>query len=266
MIENRFSVLCFILVVLLTDSNALKIKPRIANGNPSERNQFKYYVFLASRSWDGSVQLCGGTLISDQWIITAAHCVDHAHKVGGLLGSWRLHNGTEEGRQKFDVSQKSIFIFERFSYRIPLNDIALIKLPKPVTLNEYVQPVYFPCDYEEPTNVTAIGNGGIEGAAETDDRVSPILQWTTLKSVSIDKCRDSFPYISRRTAICAMGENRSGVSLGDSGGPLVSTKTNKLLGITSFSHQDNGHPQVFTKVQAFRKWITQITKIKFPLC
>lgn len=48
---------------------------RIVRGYEAEIGQFPFYVFLRITESDGSKASCGATLISDQWLVTAAHCI-----------------------------------------------------------------------------------------------------------------------------------------------------------------------------------------------
>lgn len=257
------------LIILIEINNAFEIKSKIANGITSGENQFKYYVLLINYGRWGEFEICGGTLINNYWILTAAHCVDMKEyniDMRAIAGTWNFHNYTEEGRQNIPIYSKDIFIYEKFNRRSPLNDIALLRTRWPFNFNEFVQSAYFPCDYESFSNVTVIGNGIIKNPMTSISEFPIKLQWTTMKTVSIDECRKSFPFISRRTIICAIDENGSSMTGGDSGGPVICTRTKKLIGISSFSHTNDGHPEVFTNVQPYRKWITQKTGITFPYC
>lgn len=182
------------------------------------RNQFPYYAFLAIAS-DKDLEGCGGTLIDKKWIITAAHCVNfinHSDRVIIVLGSWKITNKTEENRQTFEIHRNNIIIHPNFSYRMRSNDIALIELPQPVEINEYVQIVNLSmtCDPVESINVIAIGNG-----YDSKNILSPVLQWTPLKTLSHQECRKVYPSVSTYSAFCAA--SRLGrASAGDSGGAI----------------------------------------------
>lgn len=266
----KHSAVLFVNLILLLNSDAFKIQPRIVNGNASERNQFKFYTLLHcfATIHRESVNVCGGTLISDRWILTAGHCVIDAISVTAIFGSWNMSNNIEEGRQIVHIHHWNIHVFEKFKYRTPINDIALLKIQQPVILNEFVQPAYFPCDYKTYTNVIAIGNGLIDNKSKNYNKESrpSCLQWTRLKTISIEQCQKTVPFASERLIICAIGQNGSGIQFGDSGGPLIGGPLNSLIGIASFRNENIDDPQAFTNVQSFRKWITNISKITFPYC
>lgn len=110
-----------IVVALIATSKAfrehqLKIEPRIVEGHNAERGQFPYYVYLEIIAPEGSV--CGGSLISNQWILTAAHCLEDVTRVHVHLGSLRAWNTMEIGRKRIDVREiDDIHLHPKYSQR-----------------------------------------------------------------------------------------------------------------------------------------------------
>lgn len=125
----------------------------------------------------------------------------------------------------------------------------MIKLPTPVEFTDVIKPVGLSCDAAYNVDVTAIGNG----LMHTNDKdLAPILQYAPMKTVSLLKCLPFFPIIAfRKSVICSKGAEKQSVFNGDSGGPLIQTKSQNLVGITSFGSAfgcEVGLPQGFTKV------------------
>ena len=76
---------------------------------------------------------CGGTLISDEWVMTAGHCADGAQSMRIMLGAHNVREAAEEGR--LEITSTDIFKHESYNPFLIHNDIALVKLPEPVTFN-----------------------------------------------------------------------------------------------------------------------------------
>ena len=88
------------------------------------------YPWMAALFVDGK-WFCGGTLISDEWVLTAAHCAKDASEMRIMLGAHEIKEESEEGR--IEVITRDFFTHENYNTINLHNDLALVHLPEPVT-------------------------------------------------------------------------------------------------------------------------------------
>lgn len=88
-----------LLAALLT-ADEIEIDKRIIQGYDAERGQYPHYVFLEIAS---IVQYCGGSLILNRWVVTAAHCLENADGMRVHLGVKNPLNKKENGRVIFKI-------------------------------------------------------------------------------------------------------------------------------------------------------------------
>lgn len=104
-------------------SHAYGIQPRIVGGQKATSAQFPFYGFLNVRyTTPGKGTACGASLINDEWIITAAHCLEDAGKVIVSLGEYDLTIPEPENRD-ITVKLEDLHPHPEYDPKLNLNDI-----------------------------------------------------------------------------------------------------------------------------------------------
>lgn len=191
----------------LSASQAFKIQSRIFNGIPSNRAQHPFYVFLEIDAANSNKQECGGTLVGNQFVITAAHCVDRLRDNIRLhFGVYETKNTMELGRIIMTANRENIQIHPGFSRQYMSDDVAIIKLNQSIEFSRYIQSVPFSgdCVFDEFTDGVTVGSG----YQSTNGQLAEQLQWAPMHAVSKAECNAVFPFSSYRSEIfCVASED-----------------------------------------------------------
>ncbi|XP_061403570.1 chymotrypsin-like elastase family member 2A isoform X2 [Lethenteron reissneri] len=241
---------------------------RIVNGQEATPHAWPWQVsvlFFSVNSW---YHKCGGSLIDAQWVMTAAHCYSNNTINKVWLGKHNL--GTHEVGEI--ASSISLFITHpSWNPDFPEHgfDIALIKLAAPVSLSNTVQVAALPgADWLLQSWQSCYATGW--GRLYTNGTLPRVLQQVALPVLSYDTCsrKQWWGSLVTENMVCA-GDAQHSTCQGDSGGPLNCRTDTKWMvyGITSFGPEicnTSMKPSVFTRVSAFKRWITSTTDIQFP--
>lgn len=224
------------------------IRGRIAYGYRAYPGQYPFAAWLNMLGDGGGMIVCGGTLVSSTFVVTAAHCINFSFRgLDVYLGSI--------DRNSFPTKRTANMWVKHPYYEAPASqnaehDIAMVRMSASVTET----PAFLPprwstaANYQGQTMITA-GWGGTENGG-----LSQFLLFTQVVGTDISGCGS----IRSDKVICARGvfeksENRGG----DSGGPLL-TDGKTLIGVVSFGW--GGH-NGYTRVDRYIDWIVGFTGV-----
>jgi len=239
---------------------------RVIGGNTATPNSWPWQILMLHESFPS----CGGAIIDAEWIVTAAHCVDrYRNRVSDYLIRVGEHDLKKREGTEQDYNVAKIIIHPNWKSHSIQNDIALIKLEKPIQFNQHVSPVCIP---STPISIGSECYITGWGKIEHPGRMHTILQQAKMPIVSNVICNaynKPFTQIEiQASMVCAGHGGATTVSgcHGDSGGPLV-CKNNQgtwfLHGAVSHGSGDCDAGKtysVFSRISYYKNWLE--TKMK----
>lgn len=261
-------ILAFTIFNLLFFSATAQIK-RIIGGKNAAKGAYPWMVGIgySNVSTPDSAIYCGGTIINNEWILTAAHCVTEddtivkpytPSMVSVFLDFYSLTK-PEPGYQKINV--KKIIIHPTYNPVTVDGDLALIQLEHPVTNTSVSLPEQDDTTYTK-NGLTSTVMGW--GYTQPESLIADTLQEVEVKVISNPICNSKTVFSGQVTVnmLCA-GFLAGGkdACAGDSGGPLVfkSVNENKTIqtGIVSWGGAcaAANQPGVYTRVANYSDWI-----------
>lgn len=261
---------------------------RIVGGKNASLGQYPWLANIGYEVSNGDVEFkCGASLIGPRFVMTAAHCViglPRSYKFTTVrVGEWDLgkEEDCEEGYCAPPVQDfKPELTTPHPEYNKPKrfqNDIALIKLDRPVIENDYVSPICLPFPPFHPS-APAIGTAAVVAGWGAVDkfarRFSDVLQYVSVPVAESEVCVKK--YKAQRVTLgsrqmCAGGVAGEDSCSGDSGSALMLDVINEArpydprivqVGIVSFGPRrcaSKGVPAIYTRVQAYMEWLLDTT-------
>ncbi|XP_063899711.1 trypsin, alkaline C-like [Helicoverpa armigera] len=230
---------------------------RIVGGTATTINQYPSIVaLLYSQNGNSFRQQCGGTVLNNRSILTAAHC-----PFGDHTSRWRVRAGSTFANRDGNIYVISTFIYNpNFNFRSMDSDIAILRTSANIPFSNVVQPGSIAgANYNLADNqvVWAAGWGRTHPHVVTG---SEQLRHVQVYTINQSICRQRYERASRTITpnmLCSGVLDVGGRDQcdGDSGGPLY--HNNVVVGISSFgvscAHKD--YPGVNVRVSRFTRWI-----------
>ncbi|XP_059186644.1 transmembrane protease serine 13a [Centropristis striata] len=242
------------------DCGRQQSRARIIGGSAAKIGQWPWQVSLHFR---GS-HVCGGVLISPDFVLTAAHCFPSSNPSSLLERNWEVFAGS------VSLDRLSTrYLVQRIILNLDYNegtndqDIALLKLRSQVDFNDKVQPACLPAsDQQFSPQTSTCWTSGFGTTEEQSATVSRDLMEVKVNLINEQVCnrRDVYGGRVTKNMICAgLLEGGKDSCQGDSGGPLVCQEGGRwyVLGITSWGAGcgQRNKPGVYTRVKSFLPWI-----------
>lgn len=230
-------------------------RSKIIGGAIAKEGQFPYQVSIRLYNF----HLCGGSILNNRWILTAAHCFDGSKDIPILSnpGIMNVVAGTNTLNAGGDVYKTELIILhEKYNFNFTEYDIALMKVDRIITFNDKVQAIDLPTQNIPKVGETAVLSGW--GSYYIRGRPQNNLQYIKLHIIEKKKCIMLLKFTGQPITdhnICTLNKQHEGSCQGDSGGPLV--YKNMVVGVTSWGVAQCGanFPDVFVRVYSFRNWI-----------
>ncbi|XP_077346478.1 coagulation factor IX [Lithobates pipiens] len=239
---------------------------RIVGGTDSLKGEFPWQVHFIDRN---RVGFCGGSIVNEKWIVTAAHCFVTI-PLGKFIVVAGEHNtavneGTEQYMEVTRIINHPTYNVSKNKYN---NDIALVELEKPMVLNDYARPICIGHKDFTDRLLKIIPHSWVTGWGNLRYRGRPTVKLQKLAVPFVDRatCKRSSRYSVSTTMFCAgFADEEKDACQGDSGGPHASDFRNTwfLTGITSWGDKcaQKDRYGVYTRVSRFTDWILNTTKL-----
>jgi len=238
------------------------IGSRIVGGTNAAKGELPWQVGLVSNN--GRTPFCGGTLLSSDTVLTAAHCKTSVSNFQVVVGE---HDVTRsDGEQR--IRPSAWIQHENYNSRTTNYDFAIVKLASPVAFSDRVNPICLPSSTKNYDSVLATVSGW--GTLYSGGSQPSILQKVNVPTMSNGQCMTNTAYgrgdITAQM-ICAADSNKDSCQ-GDSGGPMVTNEGNhfSIIGVVSWGYgcaQANA-PGVYARVTNQLGWIQ--SKISGTTC
>ncbi|XP_070794561.1 cationic trypsin-3-like [Pituophis catenifer annectens] len=220
---------------------------KIVGGYTCQKHSVPYQVSL-----NVGKHICGGSIINNQWIVSAAHC--SMSRIQVRLGEHSLtkYDGSEQ-----HIDAAKIILHPKYNPQTLDNDIMLIKLSKPASLNSRVSAIRLPSSCPSTGAKCLVSGWG--NTLSSGVRYPDLLQCLNVPVLSQTQCINAYPGEITNNMFCAgYLEGGKDSCQGDSGGPVVCNGV--LQGVVSWGDGCalKGKPGVYTRVCNYVSWIHKV--------
>ncbi|ETN60711.1 chymotrypsin BI [Anopheles darlingi] len=262
------SLFVFALLLVAVSANIPRGQ-RVVGGDIAAVGQFPYAVGLITRINILLTGQCSGSLVSANYILTAARCVSGVSSAVAVFAGVRINDATEQGQVRITIDAARFKIHPQYEAEPDIFDVALLHLPLPVPFSERVRPVRLPNLRQIEASfagqqATFIGWGRFgEGTTNSD-----VLRFGRAQVITTLACRINLPTNTIDDAhVCTDGANSSPCQ-GDVGAPLTIVDADGIttqIGVFSFISIlgcESGRAAVHTRMSSYLTWIGQNSDVE----
>nr|AAV48634.1 Try2 [Pediculus humanus corporis] len=227
---------------------------RIIGGRKATTLEFPYQVELEMTY----MHMCGGSIISNNFILTAAHCVKSVENYKKYPATvFRLRVGadsTSKGGVIYNVEK--VICHEKYREEVPKDefDIALVKTTEPIKFTDNIKPIELVSKEPSEGDMAYVTGYGREQIMRSGMLANHLMA-VELPVVGLKKCKKKLKGVANDMICAGFEKGNKDACVGDSGGPMA--VNNKLAGVVAWGKGcgQEGVPGVYTNVAHYRKWI-----------
>lgn len=250
-------------------------RPTIAGGVEAQPGAWPWMAGIYIRSLGRDVFLCGSAIVSDKYVVSAAHCFGQrggstiqTSRYAIFAGSLKIKEGTLH-------TLSSITVHPQYKPLEHYNDLAVLEVRERFQFSANIRPICLPSPggFQDIVgeDVTVIGWGDQDfGGVQAS-----VLREVTVQIIDNKECNDAYSKLRGSSIsqgitnkfICAgVPEGGKDACQKDSGGPLMIPRNGvwSLVGIVSFGYQcaQAGYPGVYTRVTEYIDWLNQVINVE----
>ncbi|KAG6924136.1 mast cell proteinase-1 [Chelydra serpentina] len=226
----------------------------IIGGREARPHSRPYMAFMETNLGPESTINCGGFLVREDFVLTAAHCDEEGSGDASTFVILGAHDLNQKERTQQQIRVRRKIPHEDFDGTTLENDIMLLQLERRAERTHAVKPISLaPANFLlQPEATCSVAGWGRTGVHMV--RSSTKLQEVTLKTADDKQCQPFFDSFNRTSMLCVGNiKTKQSSFVGDSGGPLVCKGV--AQGIVSHGKDSGLPPAVYTRISAFIPWL-----------